>query len=311
MLSLNSDSKQQSNTGTFTSNTAKGYRYSTKKCLLTLNENHYTTGYLPDINKIAPIMNEKYAKYFNQNISTKVWGAESVDMDNDYYPYVDFKFVAPEISPKVHVMGKYFMLVLVNTGAKGDVYRKHREAIRQTWGNYSNCEQTKALTSETLKSLNWLLVFVVGKAGPGTNDDELNMAEARKHNDMLIGNITDNYMNNIVKFYMGQLWASSFDANYILKTDDDVYVRIPRVLEYLVHANFPKPFYGGAAYGTDSPVIREPSDKWAISWKYHQEYTYPPFNPGAFYILSVDLAKRLLAYAFSRRPFHTDDAFVG
>ena len=71
------------------------------------------------------------------------------------------------------------------------------------------------------------------------------MPEARQHNDMLIGNITDNYINNIIKFYMGQVWASKYDIKYTMKTDDDVYVRIPRVLEYLVNAKFPRLFYGG------------------------------------------------------------------
>jgi hypothetical protein len=46
---------------------------------------------------------------------------------------------------------------------------------------------------------------------------------------------------------MGLVWASRFDIKYILKTDDDVYGRIPRILEYLVNATFPKPFCGGAA----------------------------------------------------------------
>ena len=61
------------------------------------------------------------------------------------------------------------------------------------------------MADERLKDLNWLLVFVVGKAGPGTKDDELNKAEARQHNDMLIGNITDSYINNAVKFFMAQV----------------------------------------------------------------------------------------------------------
>ena len=85
-----------------------------------------------------------------------------------------------------------FMIVLVNSGAKGDKFRKNREAIRQTWGNHSNCEQRKALGDERLKDLRRKLAFVVGKPGPRTNDDELNMAETRQYNDMLIGDIIDN-----------------------------------------------------------------------------------------------------------------------
>ncbi|XP_028392501.1 beta-1,3-galactosyltransferase brn-like [Dendronephthya gigantea] len=168
-------------------------------------------------------------------------------MVNDYYPFVDFRFVYPDISPKVDETRKIFMIILVNSGAKGIKFRQRREAIRQTWGSTGNCEQLKALGDGRLKDLRWLLALVVGKAGPGTRDDELNEAEARRYNDMLIGNITDNYINNIIKFYMGHLWANKFDVKYTMKTDDDVYVRIPRVLEYLVNAKLPRPFYGGSS----------------------------------------------------------------
>ena len=81
----------------------------------------------------------------------------SIDMVNDYYPFVDFKFVFPEISPKVETTPEIFMMVLVNSGAKGDEFRKRREAVRQTWGNRSNCEQRKALgDAERMKNLRCL-----------------------------------------------------------------------------------------------------------------------------------------------------------
>ncbi len=242
--------------------------------------------------------------------TTKPTARPAIDIVNDYYPFVDFKFVFPQISPKVETTPNIFMMVLVNSGANGDQYRKRREAIRQTWGNQSNCEQRKALEDERLKNLRWLLVFVVGKAGPGTNNDELNMAEARQHNDMLIGNITDNYINNVIKFYMGQVWASKFDVKYTLKTDDDVYVRMPRVLEYLVNAKFPRPFYGGRTYPI-TPVYRVIGFKWTVSWKYFGEVNYPKYNAGAYFILSTDLLDRLFNYVYIRKPFHTDDAYVG
>ena len=261
--------------------------------------------------KIIRIMNAKYTKIFQTSAADKVLGTKKVDIQNDYYPFVDFKFVYPEISPEINRTQKYFMLVLVNSGAKGQDYRKRRDAVRQTWGDRNNCEQRKALRDEKLKDLRWLLVFVVGKVGPGTNDDKLNMAEARQHNDMLIGNITDNYINNVVKFYMGQVWASKFDVKYTLKTDDDVYVRIPRVLEYLVNAKFPRPFYGGWTYPTGTPVYRVIGYRWTVSWKYFGEVNYPKYNAGAYFILSTDLLDRLFNYVYIRKPFHIDDAYVG
>ena len=234
---------------------------------------------------------------------------KTIDIVNDYYPFVDFKFVFPEISPSnVNPQG-IFMVVLVNSGATIK-YRKRRDAIRQTWGNQSSCEQRQALKDDRLKDLRWLMVFVVGKAGPGTDDDEMNVAEAKQHNDMLIGNITDNYLNNIIKFYMGQVWASKYNIKYTMKTDDDVYVRIPRVLEYLVTVRFPKQFYGGWTYG-GTLVDRKIGGKWTVSWKYYGEKHWPTFNLGAFFILSSDLLNRLFNYVYIRKPFHTDDTYVG
>ena len=261
--------------------------------------------------------NSKLPKVFNNVETNTSTTAEpeikpenkTIDIVNDYYPFVDFKFVFPEISPSNVDSRNLFMIVLVNSGATVN-YRKRREAIRQTWGNRTHCEQRKALGDERLRNLRWLLVFVVGKAGQGTNDDELNKAEARQHNDMLIGNITENYLNNIIKFYMGQVWASRFDIKYTMKTDDDVYVRIPRVVEYLVRARFPTPFYGGWTYA-GTLVNRKIGGKWTVSWKYYGEKDWPRFNPGAFFILSIDLLNRLFNYVYIRKPFHTDDAYVG
>ena len=266
-----------------------------------------------DIMSIIKTSNDRYSKLSftsPQVPAAKPTVKPSIDIVNDYYPSVDFKIVSPDISPKVDRKQDIFMIVLVNTAAGGDRYRKRRQVIRQTWGNRSNCEQRKASGNEKVKDLKWLLVFVVGKAGPGTNDDELNMAEARQHNDMLIGNITDNYINNVIKFYMGQVWASRFNIKYTMKTDDDVYVRIPRVLEYLVSAKFPRPFYGGWTYA-GTLVNRKIGGKWTVSWKYYEEKDWPRFNPGAFFILSSDLLNRLFNYVYIRKPFHTDDAYVG
>ena len=154
------------------------------------------------------------------------------------------------------------------------------------------------------------MVFVVATAGTGTEDDKLNMAEARENNDMLIGNITDNYLNNVVKLFMGKIWASRFNIEYIMKTDDDVYVRIPRVLEFLADNEFPKPFYGGKTY-PPLPVNRQAGHKWAISKLVYAEERYPRFNSGAFVVMSLDLLPRLINNVCERKPFQSDDAYVG
>ena len=104
------------------------------------------------------------------------------------------------------------------------MYRQRRNIIRRTWGSLTSCEQVRATNNVKIRRLRWKLVFVLGKTGPETNDDKLNAEEAKQHNDLLIGNIDDNYVNLIIKCYMAQLWASTFNAKYTLKADDDVYM---------------------------------------------------------------------------------------
>ena len=231
-----------------------------------------------------------------------------IDMVNDYQPWIDFKFVYPEVQPTIQGPRDFYLVVLVNSGAKGNTYRRRRAKIRETWASRKTCEYTNAMNISNVTDLKWILVFVLGKAG--SQEDERNIEEAKIHDDMIIGDINDNYLNNILKFYMGQLWASMLGAKYTLKTDDDVYIRIPKIIEYLVSEGSPSRFYGGETY-LNYPVIRQAGAKWGISKKYFPEKTWPPFNAGAFIIMSTDLLGSLINYVYIRKPFHTDDAYVG
>ena len=56
------------------------------------------------------------------------------------------------------------------------------------------------MNNPKLRNLKWIFVFVLGKVGGRTKDDEMNAAEAKQVNDILIGNINDKYLNNTIKF---------------------------------------------------------------------------------------------------------------
>ena len=184
-----------------------------------------------------------------------------VDMVNDYQPWIDFKFVYPEVQPIIEAPRDFYLVVVVNSGAKGNEFRQRRTKICETRASRKTCAYAYAINDTRVKELKWILVFVLGKAGK--EDDERNIEEAKKHNDMIIGDINDNYLNNILKFYMGQLWASLLGTKYTLKTDDDVYVRIPKVIEYLVSEGSPSRFYGG-----NIPQIKGSSlGRWKVEYK--------------------------------------------
>lgn len=224
-----------------------------------------------------------------------------VDMENDYHPFVDFRFVWPEVKPKLSNRD-YFMIVSVNSAAHGDKYRSRREGIRNTWANKKFCENLKT-------DKKWLVLFSIGKVYDD-KEDGLILDEANKHNDLLVGDFKDFYLNNVVKTFMGQLWAYSINPQYILKSDDDVYIRLPLVIDWLVAKKLPQKYYGGAPYHNFN-VDRDPNGKWAVSKRYFNESKFPPFNAGAFNVFSIDVLPMLFNYVRKRRPFHTDDAYIG
>lgn len=226
------------------------------------------------------------------------------------YPLVNFSFIWPETTPDLHGNKDFFLVVLVNSAARGQIYRERREAIRKTWARHrTKCERLQSLKHPRLTSHKWILVFSLGKAGE-VSEDGANAKEAELHNDILIGEFQDLYINNIIKIFMGKLWVSSMNVRYILKADDDVFVRVPSVIDFIATEGYPKPYYGGAPY-FNFKVDRDPKGTWAVRKEDFDEEYFPTFCSGAFYVLSTDVLFRLFNYVHQRRPFHTDDAYIG
>lgn len=177
-------------------------------------------------------------------------------------------------------------------------------AIRTTWGN-PNSSSVDRYVKRT-----WRLFFVLGKSANSIWQTE-NHRESQRFNDILIGDFDENYKNIIIKTFMGHLWAfATFSCQYVLKTDDDVYVRVPRLAHWLTKAGQPQRFYGGYL-NKGFPVLRDSRSKWFISKQEYNESVYPPYCPGAFHVLSSDILPDLFNYTQYNKPFFIDDAYIG
>ena len=213
--------------------------------------------------------------------------------------------------PKETNSKDFFLIILVNSATRGSQYRDRRNGIRESWAKKECCENLHTISDPKIKQYDWKLVFMLGKSSSNTKDDLLNVEEAEKYNGILIGNIYDNYLNNTVKVYMGFLWVTKTHPNvkYILKTDDDVYMRIPAVIDYLVQKNLPTRFYGGKLY-SNIAIYRKAGHKWSVGRKYYDEYYWPSFAPGAFILFSNDLTPGLLNHVTIRKPVQIDDTYI-
>ncbi|KXJ30022.1 Beta-1,3-galactosyltransferase 1 [Exaiptasia diaphana] len=216
----------------------------------------------------------------------------------------EFNLTLPFVEPKLSSEeSSLYLAVVVNTGANEEKHRTLRQTIRKTWGN----------TSESLgnvKNLKWKLFFALGIA---TNQSyyAASLQEARDHNDVIIGNFSDTYRNVVMKTFMGLLWsATKLSCKFVLKTDDDVYVRVPQLMTWLENTGSPRSFYGGVI-GIFDVIPRNPKSQWYIPYELHDKEKWPPWLQGAYTVFSSDTLPRYLIYTYRRKPFHTDDAYLG
>ncbi|XP_076228433.1 lactosylceramide 1,3-N-acetyl-beta-D-glucosaminyltransferase isoform X3 [Nomia melanderi] len=92
-----------------------------------------------------------------------------------------------------------------------------RNVVRETWGQ---------------QSTDVVLLFLVGSSDEHQTSLEV---ENRKYKDLIQGNFRDAYRNMTYKHVMALKWATYHcpSAKYILKLDDDVFVHIPAMLDFL------------------------------------------------------------------------------
>ncbi|GFP81187.1 probable beta-1 3-galactosyltransferase 20 [Phtheirospermum japonicum] len=99
-------------------------------------------------------------------------------------------------------------------------------------------------------------------------------------------------------------------AAYIMKCDDDTFIRIDTILKDIEGVSA-----GGSLYLGNLNLLHRPlrSGKWAVSYEEWPEEIYPPYANGPGYILSSDIAKFIVAQQtnHSLRLFKMEDVSMG
>ncbi|KAH7702246.1 beta-1,3-galactosyltransferase 1-like protein, partial [Aphelenchoides avenae] len=170
-----------------------------------------------------------------------------------------------------------------------------RKAIRESWA---------ANTSASA-----VLRFFVGLAEPRTQ--ERLVVEQRQFGDIVIYGLPDKYDKLYLKVYVLMQWQQIFcaQAAFLLKTDDDTVVHIPRLLHHIEKRFRPAMNWTKAVFGyilTSSPVLH--SGRWAIPEEAYTPDYYPPYCHGANYLLSNDAVAAILAGTPDVKSLQIEDA---
>ncbi|GAA5914087.1 hypothetical protein JCM6882_001844 [Rhodosporidiobolus microsporus] len=140
------------------------------------------------------------------------------------------------------------------------------------------------------------------RCGPGIE------AEADEFGDMLVVPAHDDYEHLSQKIFEGWKWASGIDVDYVLKTDDDIMLRMDVLGKEFVQLGRRKEYWRGFAYW-DIPAIKDASNKNA-DFSYDLA-TFPPYTAGALHILSKDLVDLITPPGSSRIFVKNEDQNLG
>ena len=159
------------------------------------------------------------------------------------------------------------------------------------------------------------LVFLLGTSDPAPLDLEASLsAEADRHGDIVREDFLDSYQNLTLKTLAGIKWASEYcqAARWVLKTDDDMYVNIGGLLDYLTaeFSTSEKLITGCVKNDPAGPHQPLPAGGPAGGPGLPFKSVHPLFMAGAGYVLSGDLLRPLYTASLNIRLVKVEDAFL-
>ncbi|CAI9096590.1 OLC1v1032775C3 [Oldenlandia corymbosa var. corymbosa] len=156
---------------------------------------------------------------------------------------------------------------------------KRRMAVRRTWMQYAPVRSRKVAVR-----------FFVGLHKNQMVNEEL-WNEAMTYGDVQLVPFVDYYSLITWKTLAICIFGTeAVSAKYVMKTDDDAFVRIDEILASLDRINVTR----GVLYGlinSESHPHRNPDSKWFISQQEWPDDSYPPWAHGPGYVVSKDIAK--------------------
>ncbi|XP_042484948.1 hydroxyproline O-galactosyltransferase GALT2-like [Macadamia integrifolia] len=174
-----------------------------------------------------------------------------------------------------------------------------RMAVRKTW-----------MQSSEIKSSNVVVRFFVA-LNPRKEVNALLKKEAAYFGDIVILPFLDRYELVVFKtIAICEYGVRNLTAAYIMKCDDDTFVRVDTVLKEIKGFSPKKSLYMGNLNLLHRPLRH---GKWAVTFEEWPEAVYPPYANGPGYIISSDIARFIVSQQAnaSLRVFKMEDVSMG
>ncbi|XP_033235261.1 beta-1,3-galactosyltransferase 5-like [Drosophila pseudoobscura] len=190
--------------------------------------------------------------------------------------------------------GAFLKLLILITSAQAHFMA--RMSIRHTWMHYGSRRDVG-------------MAFVLGSSTNETLNEALNQ-ENYIYGDMIRGHFIDSYFNLTLKTISMLEWVDTHcpRVKYILKTDDDMFINVPKLLAFIDGKKNSRTIYGRLA--KKWKPIRSNNSKNFVSDKQYGYSVYPPFTTGPAYLLTGDTVHDLYVHSLRTYYFHLEDVFM-
>lgn len=180
---------------------------------------------------------------------------------------------------------------------------QERLTVRKTWGSHS--KNNSASTR---------LVFLFG-GGWEPKDQAIIEEENELYGDILQDDFKDAYYNLSYKVIMAYKWALEEcpHARYVLRTADDNFIHVPRMLE-LLRRQGDADYFKRAQIGRrldGLAVERKRTRKWYISPMEYKNYRYPLYAVGTAFLYSMESVREVVVSSVDVPFFCLEDAWLG
>ncbi|XP_029356450.1 UDP-GlcNAc:betaGal beta-1,3-N-acetylglucosaminyltransferase 7 [Echeneis naucrates] len=237
----------------------------------------------------------------NLNLSSQDWFQDLQDNVKQFMLYRHCRYFPIIHNHPETCRGDVHLLLVIKSVA---TQHDRREVIRKTWG------KERVVGGKRVKTL-----FLLGKSPnleERANHQKLVEYENYIYRDILQWDFVDTFFNLTLKETHFLKWFHTYcpSVRYVFKGDDDVFVSVENIFEFLESDNHDKNLIVGDVIFKAIPIRRIDS-KYYVPQALYSKTVYPPYPGGGGFLMDANLARRLHWVTDSVELYPIDDVFMG
>lgn len=237
----------------------------------------------------------------NLNLSSQEWFRGLEDNFKQFMLYRHCRYFPMHLNHPEKCSGEIYLLMIIKSVA---TQHDRREVIRKTWGR-----------EQVVKGRRIMTLFLLGKPSneaERANHQKLVEYEDYIYKDILQWDFLDSFFNLTLKETHFLKWFHTYcpRVHYIFKGDDDVFVSVDNIFEFLDSSSHDKNLFVGDVIFKAKP-IRKKQNKYYIPHALYNKTYYPPYAGGGGFLMDGSLVKRLYWASDTLELYPIDDVFLG